>query len=181
MHRMAGGIVALSVAAVITFAADASTKPHQLAIPTLMAVAVLAAVVWFFTRPNIHSKAKRRRFRLVEAELAVAQEEVARMAEALGREWPHLTPDGEKVERVSPGWRARTTEFIEAVLSPPSRAAFKGATGRDQLERLEDEARVLGEIANRLHASMMRADEVEIRQAVERRRSGSPFNYGCSE
>lgn len=42
----------MSAAAIVTFAADASTDPHPLAIPVLVAVMLIAAVVWFFTKPD---------------------------------------------------------------------------------------------------------------------------------
>lgn len=117
-------------------------------------------------------------FVAAEAEIALANEEAREMARLLRKDWPYMTPDEALVQTALPSWRARTTEFIGAVLGAAQRAAFKGsAVGSDLLERLEAEGRFLGDLAINLSADSIRVNRTEFLEAREKRRDHSAADF----
>ena len=110
-------------------------------------------------------------FIVAEAEIALAYEEVLEMTKLLRAEWPHITPDGALVQTALPDWRAKTTDFIGAILGSAQRAAFRGAaTGANELERLESEGRFLSDLGVGLAPDAIRVNEGEFLPARAARR-----------
>jgi hypothetical protein len=50
IHRVSGGLAALSAAALVAFATDSSTQPTSWAVPGAIAILVASAVAWLLTR-----------------------------------------------------------------------------------------------------------------------------------
>jgi hypothetical protein len=184
------------------FAAIGSDRARWVLVALGLALLVAAAIPWLSrksasaqaatpelpTGPLIHSPEQAPRstaerhppptFIAVEAEIALAHEEVIEMTKILRAEWPHITPDGAVVQVALPDWRAKTTEFMGTVLGAAQRAAFRGAAiGGDELERLEAEARFLSHLALNLSPGAIRLDEDEFLSARTQRRDHEAASF----
>lgn len=117
-------------------------------------------------------------FVAVEGEISLAAEEAGELARLLRQEWPYITPQGIDLEVALPDWRAKTTDFIAAILGSAHRAAFRAAgTGANVLERLESEGRFLVGLAQKLTPDAVRAGEAEILEARKKRREHEAASF----
>ncbi len=129
-------------------------------------------------RQGLAAQRQRGVWEAVEGEIALAHEEAIEMAKMLGREWPHTIVEGALAKTALPDWRAKTTEFIGAVLGSARRSAFKGAgIGGDELARLKSEGKFLSDLALNLLPDSVRVDEQEVLKARQKRRDHGAANF----
>ena len=90
----------------------------------------------------------------------------------LAQEPPHTAVEAALAKTVLPDWRAKTIEFIGAVLGSAQRSAFKDAgVGGDELKRLESEGKFLSGLALNLSSDSVRIGEQEVLEARHARRN----------
>lgn len=179
-----GALVAAAILAAVGLLAS---------MPALLAIAIVlfAIDLVLFIVFVVHNKStgddapadapvsvNRQVFVAVEAEVALGHEEALEMIKLLRAEWPHITVDGALVQTALPDWRAKTGEFIGTTLGSARRAAFKAsATGPNELERLESEARFLSQLALGLDETSIRVNEPEFLTARSTRRTHAAAGF----